>query len=177
MRVFLDLDGVVANYTKQACKYLSLEYPKNDEGFKDYLWMEKAVGGIEEYDALVKGEYFWLGIDPYPWAETLIKVVDEASEGNWRFLSKANKDPICVGAKAKWIKKYFPKHYDNLILCRDNKDFHCSSGTDLLIDDSPINVSLWHKKGGVCYFWNEVRYDTDVTERILDIEEDINILK
>lgn len=169
MRVALDMDGVIANFTKQACKVLGEPYPADKE-LADYGWLFAKYGDPTCYKR-IKGHLFWTSIEKFPWSDELIDIVDEETKGNWIFLTKPMIDPYCYSGKAEWLMNNYRRHLNKLCIVGADKSNLVRNPKDVLIDDHPKNIGLWEKAGGSTIFWTEIGSDFDqekVKERLLN---------
>jgi hypothetical protein len=159
MRVKLDMDGVITNFTKAACKLMGEPYPSNEQ-LADYGWLFRKCGDAKCYSRL-KGHLFWTSMEKFPWADELIDIVDTESKGNWIFLTKPMIDPYCYSGKAEWIMKHYRSHLNKLTIIGADKSLLVKNNKDVLIDDHPKNVANWTNAGGSTFQWVEARDDTD----------------
>lgn len=152
--IYLDLDGVLINWTKEVCKITKIEYPKNKilEAYELGKYLPQKV-----IDEIHWSEEFWTALDPFPWTKKIIDLVDITCS-EWRFLTRACSSPYSYSGKALWINNYYPQHNKRLIVCRGSKSFACKPN-DILIDDHPKNIKEWNKMGGRGFHWSEMTED------------------
>jgi len=168
-RIYIDLDGLIANFSLAACNSCNIPYPLNTE-FGDTWLDEKCGKDIWNHCA---GQEFWSNLSPFPWAQTLVHLVDSYAPKNWVFLTKSSFDAGCYSGKFLWIKQHFPNHTDKLWIVNGNKNMACGSAQDLLIDDKIKNIEQWKDAGGSTYHWTEVTPDwpaDQIAKRLSDIE-------
>lgn len=168
MRVKLDIDGVIANFTKSACKTMGVPYDAKAE-LSDYGWLFRQCGDAACYKK-IKGHLFWTSIEKFPWADELVDIVDRESKGNWAFLTKPMVDQYCYSGKAEWVMAHYRKHLQRLIILNGDKSLMVRDRKDVLIDDHPKNVSQWEAAGGTKIHWIEVgdQYDSGVIKLRLE---------
>ncbi len=168
MRVKLDVDGVIGNFTKQACKTMGEYYPSTEE-LADYGWLFEKYGDGACYKKL-KGHLFWTTIEKFPWADELVDIVDKESRGNWAFLTKPMVDQYCYSGKAEWIMQHYRKHLNKLIILNGDKSLMVKNHKDVLIDDHPKNVAQWEAAGGTKIHWVEVgdQFDPEIVKARLE---------
>lgn len=172
MRIALDLDGVLVNFTKAACKQMGEPYPSKLV-FPSYSWIFDKYGKHSCYKRM-RGHHFWTGMEKYPWADRIVDLVDDFAKGKWTFLTKPMRDPYCFSGKAEWIMKNYPMHMDKLTIISGPKKEFVRSRFDILIDDKPENISEWKEAGGSPFYWHEISDDMDqsfVDERLEKLEE------
>lgn len=169
MKIYVDIDGVLANFSKAAAAKLGIEYPKQ---YEFLLWDElfSRLPRGKFYNEIV-GHDFWENIEPFPYADEIVKVVNHQSHGNWEFLTKPMQDAGCYSGKFSWVKKHFPKHLQKLNIVNGSKAKCCCSNTDILIDDSPNNITEWRNAGGIGLRWVEHTDDFDSIDYIEKLHE------
>lgn len=153
--VSLDIDGVLANFTKAACQAHGIHYPSAyafDNGWLDV----QTENGLWRH---CRGHDFWATLEKFPWADQLVKLVD-SKVSDWRFLSKPSFDEGCYSGKYAWVRDNIDGNaIKRLCLVNGSKAFHCSGPDHLLIDDNTKNCQEWIKAGGQAYLWIEVSPD------------------
>lgn len=159
MKIFLDLDGVIANFSKAACKRLDIKYPSKHEFKQKGEFFSDIPEGI--FYSTLKGHDFWADLEIFPYANELVEVVNNTSKGNWMFLTKPMLDPGCYSGKYEWIKKHFPKYTNKLIIINGTKSACCKGADNVLIDDLPKNITEWVNAGGQAIRWVEKTDDFD----------------
>jgi 5'(3')-deoxyribonucleotidase len=112
--IFIDLDGVLANFDKEAAKY-------------PHLHPSKACREIEG---------FYTNLEVFQGAIEFVNRLETIFPNKVRFLSAAviERDN-CWTEKFTWIKTHFPSFTDRLILARSKEAV--GSVEDILIDDHP----------------------------------------
>lgn len=178
MRIRLDMDGVIANFTKQACKTMGEPYP-SEHVFTNYSWLFDKHGKHSCYKRM-KGHLFWTSVEAFPWATDMINMVDEESKGNWMFLTKPMVDPYCYSGKAEWVMKYARQHLDKLCIIAADKSNVVRDKKDVLIDDKIGNIESWNAAGGTGYFWEEISddFNTEAVEsRLLQLRKTLQEIK
>lgn len=165
-RGYIDLDGVIANWTMAMSKACGVPYPKNKIlkpwGLEDVLTKAQ----ISRAHAPMK---FWTDIEAFPWASELIDIVSIACP-DWHFLTKACNSPWSWAGKAFWIHNHFSKYDERLIICRDSKSYVGKPG-DILIDDHPVNIDEWNTIGGRGFLWKEMTPDFDYKPHLEELKE------
>jgi 5'(3')-deoxyribonucleotidase len=140
--VYLDLDGVVANF---------------DQRYLDVTGVEFAsISSPTERWGKLKGKEkgFYEGILPYKGYEAFVdKLLAFLHEGHFRIhvltaLPLMLNMPSAGAEKAAWCHKYLPKFPTTLCRFSQDKQYMAKHG-DILIDDNPRNVAQWMKQGGI----------------------------
>lgn len=154
--VYLDLDGVIANWAKAIFKADNKECPKEIIDL-DCYWAEEFISQ-ERIAEIMASEDFWANIELYPWGKKLVKIIDSAPIKDWYFLTKSPDHQAGKNGKTKWVKKHFPEHLDKLIIVTGNKERYADENS-LLIDDYDVNLEAWRGKGGIIFQWRELSED------------------
>lgn len=144
-QVFLDCDGVLADFDKRAMEILGGIRPRDYEGTQgeDSLW-----------ERIYAHHDFFLSLDPMPDMERLVRGVE-----NLGFtpvvltgIPQPRENQVCSMSasdqKRAWVAKHLGPQY-GVITCRSvMKSLHCSPG-DVLIDDWLKYRHKWIEKEGV----------------------------
>lgn len=152
--MFLDLDGVLANFSESACQVCDVPYPSNTI-FTD-TWLDEQCG--KKLWNLCRGHDFWLNIQPFPWAQELRDLIANHTD-QWIFLTKSSFDAGYYSGKWEWMKRHFPKDLARLWIVNGDKSIVCRGPGDLLIDDKSKNCQPWIEAGGEIYHWRELTPD------------------
>lgn len=127
--VFIDLDGVLADYDTLAAQY----------GFKPHEGAGQQIPG------------FYLAIKPFPGAVEFVDAVEDLLPGSVRFCTACSVNrPEAWGEKVQWILKHFNKYQDRLTITRDKSS--CGTQWDYLVDDQPTWAGASEFPGRVFYF-------------------------
>lgn len=144
MRVFCDLDGVVADFATPATEALGIDFSK---GF--------VVIDVSDWRKLQKQwPTFWVDLEPLPYAQELWRAIQPwhpsiltAAPDVWRSSS--------IG-KEVWVKRYLPKfgyHPEQKFYCvrrEEKQNFATTHGEpNILIDDMSKNIREWEQAGGI----------------------------
>jgi hypothetical protein len=141
MFIFLDMDGVIANFVDGAIEAAGLPITHDCVRTWDFF---TPFMSVDEFWGHIHGTYeFWEGLEPYDWAHTLVDMCCDA--GEVVFLSDSSHDECAPTGKVKWLKRhgflngtasnYLLGHQKNLVATQSN----------ILIDDSIWNCSAWRK--------------------------------
>lgn len=138
--IYLDMDGVVADFDAYAKKVLN-----ND--LIQHAWSE------EDWKKLSSSQRLYRDLEKTPEADKLVKFCTLVSkEQNWNlmFLTAVPKDddmPWAFYDKVNWINERYPNIPVMFGPHSYDKWRHCQPG-DILIDDRPSNCEEWKKAGG-----------------------------
>jgi hypothetical protein len=150
-KVALDLDGVLANFCKAAANKMGKVYP--EEPFQiPNNWLD------DENNTLWKccrGHDFWAQIEPFPWAQDILKIVRENCE-DWKLVTKPSFDPGSYSGKFEWVRNNIKDGIRRLWLINGSKAYACTGPHHLLIDDNDKNCEEWEKAGGTVFKWKEI---------------------
>lgn len=155
-RIFLDVDGVLANWTKMACERTDVEYPK-DFQFPNQMWLDSKIGQKRIINASDDFS-FWMDLEKYPWSDEIVKMVAQSGK-HWNFLTKPMKTRHCFAGKAEWMFEHYPRYWDKMWIITGSKATVCRGPGDLLIDDLDKNLNEWTDAGGTTFEWKEVTDD------------------
>jgi 5'(3')-deoxyribonucleotidase len=138
--IYLDMDGVVADFNSYAKKVLNtLETHHN--------WPK------EHWLKIGSNPRLYRDLDKTPEADELVTFCQNTCrENNWNlfFLTAVPKDddmPWAYYDKIQWVLKYYPDIPVFFGPHSNDKWKHCQIG-DILIDDRPSNCEEWKKAGG-----------------------------
>jgi len=179
--VYLDLDGVLFNFNKMCAKFADIEYPSNHAFTQEGFWIHQFMSEDDFHKMVMSKEEFWADLEPFPWADKMIDIADEVTEGNWYFLTTQSPVPECFSGKAKSIHKHFADRdgLRKLIICK-HKELLCHGGHDFLIDDLDKNINNWKKAGGSYFQWQEVTDDFDpkkISDRLASLKVYLTSIK
>lgn len=155
--IFLDMDGVCADFVKAACA----AHGKDDSEVDCWNFFEKWGITEDEFWEPVNagGREFWANLEPYPWFDELVSMVKDADK-NFYVLTKPSRQASCLAGKLDWIHKHFGDKCRNYIFAPNKSPL--AAPKRLLIDDSDDNVKGFRKHGGVAYLfpqpWNASRH-------------------
>jgi 5'(3')-deoxyribonucleotidase len=153
--VYLDFDGVIANWTGTTLTRAGKNVPQK-QFISNYY-----AGNIGRHviDEMMKSIDFWASIEPYSHAEKLVETINEIFENDWCFLTKGIGHNASFTGKAVWCEQYFPQYIKRLVITGSKKCNLCRHPSQFLIDDNVKNVEEWKKNNGVAYRWKEITDD------------------
>jgi 5'(3')-deoxyribonucleotidase len=139
--LYLDMDGVVADFDEYAARTLGV--PPSNGIYPNEIWY-KLASNQRVYRDLIKT----------PYADELVQhCTDLTNKNKWdlKFLTavpKGNDMPWSFYDKVVWAQQYFPNIPVFFGPFSKNKHVHCRPG-DILIDDRKSNISEWRVSGGI----------------------------
>jgi 5'(3')-deoxyribonucleotidase len=139
--IFLDMDGVVADFDAYANKVVGYSTP----GGKRYP--------LEDWAKIAANPRFYRHLAVCPGADVLVNNVWQMAKAagyDVKFLTaipRANDVPYCFQDKVEWAKENFPDIPVWFGPYSHDKHHHCQPG-DILIDDRDDNIRDWNSAGG-----------------------------
>lgn len=146
-KVFLDLDGVLADFTGAVFKLHDKPDPwvNNPSNQKQYdlanLW---GISSTQFWEPINKDPDFWFNLEKLPHADELVNYLEEKTKV-YIATSPSLHENSYYG-KAKWIKKHYPKLLSRSVFT--NHKHYLANRTSLLIDDRDDNINSFLKHGG-----------------------------
>ncbi len=141
--ILLDVDGVLANFVKGACALHNQPVESVD------CWDFNIKWGISSdelwapiHDA---GWEWWANLEPYPWFDDLIHMVEEA-DPNYVICTTPSASPYSCSGKLEWIHRHLGKDFRRYIMACDKSPL--AARGRLLIDDGDHNCKAFREKGG-----------------------------
>jgi 5'(3')-deoxyribonucleotidase len=144
--IFLDMDGVVADFDKFAEELLGREI-----GWGDTTQDLTA----EEWVKLASIDRLYYQLPLMPDATKLVAYVKSLSTrfhiGFLTAIPRRTTIPSARADKQAWVDKYFPGMRMDIGPFSHDKHKWCSPG-DILVDDRPSNIREWNAAGGIAIY-------------------------
>lgn len=134
MQLFLDCDGVLANFDKRAEEVLGM----NPRIF------EKQKGTAEFWRVIESTEDFFYSLEPMPGAFDLVDAVAHLKP---IILTGVPQGTWAIGQKLRWGHKYFPEL--EMWTCRSKDKIKLANPGDIIVDDWPKHRQKWIDGGGI----------------------------
>ncbi len=152
-KVFLDMDGVIADFMGALCKVHGREIPYGNPANLG-RWDTEQIWGISEKDfwapVASNSLEFWETIDKTPEADEIVKLaVLEFGLENVCILTAPSKDAGSVPGKRNWISKYYPCFSKRMLFATASAKHFCAGSGKYLIDDKDSNVDEFDAAGGI----------------------------
>ena len=156
-RLFLDMDGVVADFDEYAHRTLGL--PPSNGKYSETVWKQ-----------LASNPRMYRDLHKTPYADKLVNACRKfCKENNFElyFLTavpKGNDIHWAFFDKVHWAQLYFsdiPVHFGPF---SKDKHVHCEPG-DILIDDRKSNIEEWRNAGGIAI------HHKNLEDTLLDLYE------
>lgn len=146
--VYVDMDGVLANFHGYFKHLFGWDLPKGDSDKKAEL-DKKMWDSINQYG---KAKFFeelpWISGSKAMWTFIVDNFV------NVKILSALGKtdleDGLTKKGKITWLKHHLPnlKDADTILVVNKHQKKRYSKPGDIIIDDTPLVIEEWNSKGG-----------------------------
>lgn len=137
--LFLDLDGVLADFDSHAVQVLGLEpaatHPKD-------FWA--AVGRARD---------FWENIPPFAYLEEFWTALADYRPIILTGLPATKRD-AAERAKRAWVARHLGPDVPVICCWTREKPLHMRAPGDILVDDRPSNINEWNAAGGVGFVFD-----------------------
>lgn len=178
MTIFLDIDGVVKNFTKSAFSAHNFEFDGNfPETNEEDFCISKMIGisKKEFWQKIDKlGHEFWEELEDYEHTQELIEVIKEYDN----FILLTAPSASCDSEKGKKlaIQKMFGKHFKDYIFTpKKHKRLLAYVPNAVLIDDTPINCKEFIETGGKAILFPEYRNkNRHVTDKVSFVKNELD---
>ena len=141
MIIFIDLDGVIADFDTAFAREFEKAYPEIPviPPSKRKSWSVRDEYGLPlrtEVDAILNRPGFFESFPPVPGAvDALYQIQGLARVEVFILTSPLSSAPDCHGEKVRWVRKHFPGFVDRLIIASDKTILGIRG--DVLLDDKP----------------------------------------
>lgn len=176
MIILLDMDGVIADFVGRSIEVAGL--PVTSEMINKWDYFDEYMSSKEFWDKIDNHEGYWENLDPYPWADDLVRTCK--SLGTVYYASAPALHHNCCEGKIKWLRKHgFMSKSKNTYMFGPDKWLMARKGR-ILIDDSQENIKNFNYAGGIGYLfpqtWNngEIKIDR-VTDLKIFLERQKNV--
>jgi len=158
--VFVDMDGVIANFHGYFKQLFGWDLAKGDDNNDQKMW--------DQINSYGKSKFFeelpWIPGSKAMWSFIVDNFV------NVKILSALGKYDHEDGGQTRkgkitWLAHHLPKLKPEdiiLVVNKHKKRHYCKPG-DIIIDDTPIVIEEWNAKGGKGIFFTNA---TDVIEEL-----------
>lgn len=138
MTVYVDMDGVIADFFSELAKTQDVKH------WKDITDKKASIEAIQGTD-------FFGRLPKFPTSDELIRFIDDATDGEWCILSSPLRGDYDNSSMWKriWLSKnnYYPAE---AIFTSVKQKYATENGVpNILIDDKPENIDAWIKNGGI----------------------------
>lgn len=141
--IFLDLDGVLANFVDAACEIHGI-----NPDFSNYKFWRPTLTDKEFWARInSRGHTFWENIPKYSWADQLLGMCEERAD---RVVFCTSVDPRGSGAakgKYEWVFNHFGYKWAARMIVTKKK-FLLAGPNRILVDDTYSHLNKFHQWGG-----------------------------
>lgn len=149
-RVFLDLDDVLVDFVGAAARVHGTTIEVVQQKWPPGTWgMDQGMGMTgEQFRKPIDeaGEDFWANLEPLPWYDEMIKVVETYLATEWILCTSAGLYEHAYRGKLTWIQKKFGATFNKFIIT-DYK-FMFANPMSVLIDDKEEACVQFTMNGG-----------------------------
>lgn len=145
--LYLDMDGVLADFNRGAQKILGASDAERGQAIENDRWT------ADQWQQLIKNPNLYRTLPKTPQADQLVDVARKFRDNlGWRLrvltaIPRANDVPEAFQDKILWIQEYYPDITVYFGPYSRDKARHCRPG-DILVDDRRDNCLDWQKQGG-----------------------------
>lgn len=185
--VFVDLDGVMVDFTRAAFKVLGCEEKLDAWPLGSYAIEDVAEVSTDEFwDTLdAQGPEFWETLPTLPWADALYKMLEDWVGDPWNQLYVAtspSRAPVSAMGKVHWMRNYFGTKFRRYML---GSHKYLLAGPDrVLIDDSDAKIKKFVQFGGTGILfpqlWNsnhDLELDSRGSARLTYVAHQLELIK
>jgi hypothetical protein len=119
MILYMDMDGVLANFVGGVCKVFGWDEKSLLANWPPVDWNYMGtLSGLSEddfWDRIKRTPDFWLLLEPYLWRRQLLSVCGKLFTQMYLVTCPQWSDPGCIIGKIAWIEKYTPFDRHHLI--------------------------------------------------------------
>lgn len=179
IKVWLDMDGVIANWLKGALDLCDVNL--NDKAIRKKIKTEANI--LEDSDIVDKdtlwanirkeGIDFWQNLELFPWSKKLYQALEDVAD-EFSILSSPGSFPdvasqACAG-KTLWLEKHFNNKRDYFFGYNKHR---CADEQSILIDDGQHKIDQFIEAGGHGFLWPN---SLSLIDEDVDIDNIINEL-
>ena len=150
-RIFLDMDGVLADWTGAACRLFDRDPAEVYATWPDVTWPEGCITGALKISnnelwrrVTSAGFGFWSELEAYPWADELLELCQSTAPTT--ILTSPSRDPQSLAGKLAWMQARWGETFRDYLVGPDK--LACARPGAIIIDDRPVTVEGFRKVGG-----------------------------
>lgn len=155
MNIFVDIDGVLANFVDAALRIHQCKNPwqTNPKNLGHYDLPNLLAMTPNEFWEPTNNHEFWANLAVLQDGLSLINFLEENFPEDKIYLATApTLSEFCSSGKHEWVAKNFPRYTRKLFIGAAKEVFATIPGA-LLIDDADVNVSKFVSSGGKAILW------------------------
>jgi hypothetical protein len=178
MRVFVDMDGVVADFVNGVCNFYDKEYPYPCDPPGDPSWDIVKLLGMRPTEFWQNlGKHFWSSLSKTPDADLILDMVKRfTAPDEVCFLTSPCQTKGCMEGKVYWAKEHYPDIPILFSVAADHSlspKWMCAGPDSVLIDDHSPNIDKWTQHGGAGVLlprpWNRL-HSHDTRDVLRDLQ-------
>ena len=135
--IYLDMDGVIADFFGEISKLNSVEH-----------W--KQIPDLKKALAELNGTDFFVTLPKFKTSDNLVQFVKKLTNNHWYILSSPLEGDVFNSSfwKSYWLKN---NNYEPIeaIYAEDKYKYAITKQPNILIDDRPYKMEEWDKRGGI----------------------------
>lgn len=155
MNIFVDIDGVLADFVGAALAVHKAENPwkVNSKNLGNYDLVKLLNMNPNKFWDPLNSHDFWSSLDPLPDGLSLLEFLEENFPADKIYLATSpTLSPFCSSGKHEWVDRHLPRYSRKLFIGAAKEAFAQVPGA-LLIDDSDVNVKKFLGEGGKAILW------------------------
>lgn len=170
MKIFLDMDGVLADFVGGVCKAHKRTCYDKPEHLGEFS-LEKCWGvTAAEFWWPTNNWHFWANLEKTYEADAIVAMaIDAVGVKNVAILTSPSLDPSCVPAKRAWVEKYYPQLAKTMIFSW--RKGIIGGSHRVLVDDRDRNIDDWEEAGGYGVLvprpWNVAYKESNITLSVI----------
>lgn len=183
MKIFVDLDGVIVDFSLPAMRKCGVAIRDESEYPNNCGWdLVRAINILRQKQNKlpIDDRYFWNSLDYKFWFTLKMYTASYSFlrfleyKGEVYFATSPTLSTSCVAGKYAWVMKYLPDYRKKLFIGASKEAF--ASPDSLLIDDRDRNCERFEEAGGKAILvprpWNLLGYDEmPLTRTIARVKE------
>jgi len=153
--IWIDLDGVLVNFQKGACKALGIPYPERD--IYTHGWLASKLPDIplhKQFEIMHQNPTFWEDLEPSRTCAAMVSHLDHHHPG-WGLLTSAwRRNAASYSGKYNWVRRHLGEDYlEKLVVASGNKWRLAHPNAHLTDDELPRVLQPWLDAGGKGFHW------------------------
>lgn len=162
MEIFLDLDGVIVNFSK-GCENIFPQYSKDHKPLNDMV-AHLDIAPKTFWDTIDSyGEEWWASLEPEEWAYELLDLV-KFYDRDFTILTSPSRSHFAGSGKILWLQKFFNHKFSNYVITPAKNKKKLAHKKAILIDDNDKNCEEFRSRLGYTILfpriWN-INYDLE----------------
>lgn len=140
--IYVDMDGVLARFSKGACRLHGRESMYIEDSWHPTwdIWDHMGLSKEDFWKTINEaGQIFWSSLEPYPWHFALLNLAER--HGAPVIASDASASCHCPSGKASWLEQHAPHLAEDYHFTK--KKSRLSQPGTILIDDNEKQVSAF----------------------------------